>query len=68
MYLERGEAADSITMWIEYAAILFEALAVLIVIVAVVSVMARFLYRYAFQRTADGLYHQLKISLDKPCC
>ena len=63
--ISRSEIGNEILVWIEYAALLIELLAVMIIIVATVVALARYLFRYATQRTADNLYHQLKVSLGK---
>jgi uncharacterized membrane protein len=63
--ISRSEIGNQILVWIEYAALLIEILAVTIIIVAIIVALARYLFRYATQRTADNLYHQLKVSLGK---
>ena len=61
----RSETGNAILVWIEYAALLIEILAVAIIIVAIIVALARYLFRYATRRTEDNLYHQLKVSLGK---
>jgi uncharacterized membrane protein len=63
--ISRSEAGSAVLVWIEYAALLIEILAVAIIIVAIVVALARYLFRYATRRTGDDLYHQLKVSLGK---
>ena len=63
--ISRSEIGNAILVWIEYAALLIEILAVVIIIVAIIVALARYLFRYATQRTEDDLYHQLKVSLGK---
>ena len=63
--ISRSEIGNQILVWIEYAALFIEILAVAIIIVAIIVALARYLFRYATQRTADNLYHQLKVSLGK---
>ena len=63
--ISRSEIGNEILVWIEYAALLIELLAVMIIIVATVVALARYLFSYATQRTADNLYQQHKVSLGK---
>ncbi len=63
--ISRSEIGNTILVWIEYAALLIEILAVAIIIVAIVGALARYLFRYATRRTGDDRYHQLKVSLGK---
>jgi len=59
------EMGDTVLGWIENAAIFIEALAVIIIVVAIMSALARYLFRYAVKRERGDLYHQLKVSLGK---
>jgi uncharacterized membrane protein len=63
--ISRSEIGNVILVWIEYAALLIELLAVTIIIVATVVALARYLFRYVSRRTGDDPYHQLKVSLGK---
>jgi uncharacterized membrane protein len=63
--ISRSEIGNAILVWIEYAALLIELLAVTIIIVAIVGALARYLLRYATRRTGDDRYQQLKVSLGK---
>ena len=63
--ISRSETGNEILVWIEYAALLIEILAVAIIIVAIIVALARYLFRYVIRRTGDDLYHQLKVSLGK---
>jgi uncharacterized membrane protein len=63
--ISRSEIGNAILVWIEYAALLIEVLAVTIIIVAIILALARYLFRYAARRAGDDLYHQLKVSLGK---
>lgn len=56
---------NTLLHWIEIAAIFIEALAVVIIVLAIVSALARYLYRYTIRRERSDLYHQLKVSLGK---
>jgi uncharacterized membrane protein len=59
------EMGDTVLNWIENAAIFIEALAVVIIVFAIVSALARYLYRYTIKGERGDLYHQLKVSLGK---
>jgi uncharacterized membrane protein len=63
--ISRSEIGNVIRVWIEYAALLIEILAVAIIIVAIIVALARYLFRYVSRRTGDDPYHQLKVSLGK---
>jgi uncharacterized membrane protein len=63
--ISRNEIGNVILVWIEYAALLIDLLAVSIIIVAIVVALARYLLRYATRRMGDDPYHQLKVSLGK---
>ena len=63
--ISSSEIGNQILVWIEYAALLIEMLAVTIIIVAIVGALARYLFLYAPRRTGDDIYHQLKVSLGK---
>ena len=63
--ISSSEIGNQILVWIEYAALLIELLAVAIIIVAIIFALARYLLRHATRRTGDDLYHQLKVSLGK---
>ena len=63
--ISRSEIGNVVRVWIEYAALLIELLAVMIIIVATVVALARYLFRHATRRMEDDPYHQLKVSLGK---
>ncbi len=53
-------------LWVEYATLFIEALAVLIIVVAIVVALTRYVLRYAGQPSdKEELYHELKVSLGK---
>lgn len=53
-------------LWVEYATLFIEALAVLIIVVAIVVALTRYVLRYAGQPSdKEKLYHELKVSLGK---
>ena len=63
--ISRSETGNAILVWIEYAALLIEILAVAIIIVAIIVALARYLFRRVIRRSGDDLYRQLKVSLGK---
>ena len=63
--ISRSEIGNVILVWIEYAALLIEILAVVIIIVAILGALGRFLFFYVRRQTEDDIYHQLKVSLGK---
>ncbi|MCA9868394.1 MAG: DUF1622 domain-containing protein [Anaerolineae bacterium] len=60
-----GNEADVARSWIEQAAILIELVAVAIIVLAIISALARYLFRYVGHQERDTLYHELKVSLGK---
>ena len=60
-----SEAASPIFLWIERAAVFIESLAVLIIGVAIVTALARYLVRFFIDRGQGDLYRELKVSLGK---
>jgi uncharacterized membrane protein len=63
--ISRSEVGNAILVWIEYAALLIEILAVAIIIVAIIVALAHYLVRRFIRRTEEDHYHQLKVSLGK---
>jgi uncharacterized membrane protein len=63
--ISRSATGSTFLVWIQYAALLIELLAVSIIVVAIVAALARYLWRYATRRMENDLYHQLKVSLGK---
>lgn len=59
------EMGDTVLGWIENAAIFIEALAVIIIVLAIVSALVRYVYRYSIKGERGDHYHQLKVSLGK---
>jgi uncharacterized membrane protein len=65
-YIDAGDGVkEAVLQWVEYAAILIEVLAVVIICIAVVIALSRYLWRYATHRTQGDPYHELKVSLGK---
>ena len=63
--ISSSETGSALLVWIEYAALLIELLAVVIIIVAIIVALGRYLWRGVIRRTGDDHYHQLKASLGK---
>ena len=62
----KGETGDTFLLWVEYATLFIEALAVLTIVVAIVVALTSYLLRYARQPAdKENLYHALKVSLGK---
>ncbi|MCA9868418.1 MAG: DUF1622 domain-containing protein [Anaerolineales bacterium] len=64
-HLVSGNEADVARSWIEQAAILIELVAVAIIVLAIISALARYLFRYVRNQERNTLYHELKVSLGK---
>ena len=63
--ISSSEIGNQILVWVEYAALLIEMLAVTIIIVAIFGALGRFLFFSVRRQTEDDIYHQLKVSLGK---
>jgi uncharacterized membrane protein len=61
--ISSSEIGNTILVWIEYAALFIEILAVAIIIVAIIVALGRYLVRHFIRRTGEDHYHQLKVSL-----
>jgi membrane protein implicated in regulation of membrane protease activity len=66
--ISRSEIGSVILVWIEYAALVIEILAVAIIIIAISVALERYLVRHFIRRTGEDHYHQLKVSLGQACC
>ena len=60
-----SEIGNVILVWIEYAALLIELLAVAIIVVSIIVSVGRYLFRTVTRRTDQNHYHELKVSLGK---
>jgi uncharacterized membrane protein len=63
--ISRSETGSAVLVWIEYAALLIEILAVAIIVIAIVVALGRYLVRRFIRRAEEDHYHQLKVSLGK---
>jgi uncharacterized membrane protein len=63
--ISSSEFGNAILVWVEYAALFIELLAVTIIIVATSGVLGRYFVRRVIRRTKEDHYHQLKVSLGK---
>jgi hypothetical protein len=67
-YLDAGGGLrDTVLQWVEYAAILVEGFAVLIIVVASIAALSRYLWRYATHTTQADPFHELKVSPGRAC-
>ncbi len=62
--IENTPTGEIILYWIEWAALIIEVLAVLIIVVAIINAVTRYTWRTIFHKTGDH-YSALKISLGK---
>jgi uncharacterized membrane protein len=60
-----GSEMNGLLVWIEYASLFIEALAVGIIVLAIVVALARYALKALFRRGEDDLDRQLKVSLGK---
>ena len=58
-------AWEFILYWIEWASLIIEVVAVVIIVVAIVNALGRYVVRLVFQRAEGDHYQQLKVSLGK---
>jgi len=63
--ISRSEIGNVILVWVEYASLFIEMLAVGIIVVATIAALGRYLVRRFIRRTEEDHYHQLKVSLGK---
>ncbi len=64
--ISKGETGDTFLLWVEYATLFIEALAVLTIVVAIVVALTSYLLRYSRQPAdKENRYHALKVSLGK---
>ena len=58
-------AGERILYWIEWASLIIEVVAVIIIVVAIINALSRYVFRVSFHPRAGDHYQQLKISLGK---
>ena len=63
--MSSSEIGSTILVWVEYAALFIEILAVAIIVFATIAALGRYLVHSFIRRTAENHYHQLKVSLGK---
>ena len=63
--ISRSEIGNTILVWVEYASLFIEMLAVGIIVVATIAALGRYLVRRFIRHAGDDHYHQLKVSLGK---
>jgi uncharacterized membrane protein len=60
-----SELGKTILVWVEYAALFIEVLAVGIIVAATFAALGRYLIHHFIRRTEEDHYHQLKVSLGR---
>ena len=60
-----SDLGSVVLVWIEYAALLIELLAVAIIVVSIVIALGHYFLHRFIRRTGEDHYHQLKVSLGK---
>jgi uncharacterized membrane protein len=66
MYLAASDGSGHpMLAWIETAAIVIEAVAVLIIVFSILASLAQYAWRYTFRHGQGDLYRELKVSLGK---
>jgi len=63
--ISSSEIGNTILVWVEYASLFIEMLAVGIIVVATIVALGRYLVRRLIRRTEEDPYHQLKVGLGK---
>ena len=63
--ISSSEIGNAILVWVEYAALFIEILAVGIIVVATIAALGRYLVQRFIRRMADDHYHRLKVSLGR---
>jgi uncharacterized membrane protein len=60
-----ASAGEDVLYWIEWASLIIEVVAVLIIVVAIINALARYVFRVILQPQKGDPYQRLKISLGK---
>lgn len=63
--ITQSPIGETITVWIEYASLFIELLAVAIIVIAIFYAMGQYLIRSAFQPHSRNSYINLKVSLGR---
>ena len=58
-------AGEIVLYWIEWASLVIEVVAVIIIVVAIINALSRYVFRVFFRPGEEDHYQQLKISLGK---
>lgn len=58
-------AGEVILFWIEWASLIIEVIAVIIIVVAIINALSRYVFRIFFYPSEGDHYQRLKISLGK---
>ena len=60
-----ASAGEEVLYWIEWVSLLIEVMAVIIIMVAIINALSRYVFRVILQPQAGDHYQRLKISLGK---
>lgn len=60
-----ASAEESILSWIEWASLIIEVVAIIIIVVAIINALARYIFRSFLQPGEGDHYQRLKVSLGK---
>lgn len=63
--IEDAPAGEIILYWIEWASLIIEVVAVIIIVVAIINALSRYVFRVLLRPTEGDHYQHLKISLGK---
>jgi uncharacterized membrane protein len=63
--ISQSPIGEAITVWIEYASLIIELLAVAIIVIAILYAMGQYLIRSAIQPRSRDRYENLKVSLGR---
>ena len=63
--IENAPAGELILHWIEWAALIIEIVAVIIIVVAIINALSRYIWRAVLHKTQGDHYSELKVSLGK---
>ena len=64
-YIASAPAGEIILYWIEWASLIIEVVAVLIIVVAIINALSRYVFRVFLHPGKDDPYQRLKISLGR---
>ena len=63
--IESTPTGELILYWIEWAALIIDVVAVIIIVVAIINALSRYVWRAFLHKTQGNHYYELKVSLGK---